>query len=121
MTATEAKPQTDADESVDETVAETVVVSYPADLSLWGCQQIDTRHFKAFLRKTKGQVAAGDVWEEFLDVGCCGNTLDVPLQVESVEGGDRMGEGTEIEYIEREACGIRGGWQVQSEGGPNKI
>lgn len=98
-----------------------VVVSFPADLSKWGRDQIDTRHFKAFLRKTKGQVTAGDVWNEFLDVGCCGNTLDVPLQVESVEGGDRMGDGTEIEYVEREACGVRGGWQVQSADGPNEI
>lgn len=117
MTATEAEPE----EELDEPIAETVVVSFPADLSTWGRDQIDTRHFKAFLRKTKGQVAAGDVWEEFLDVGCCGNTLDVPLQVESVEGGDRMGDGTEIEYVEREACGVRGGWQVQSSGGPNEM
>ena len=113
MAKTETQPK--------ESVAETVVVSFPADLSLWGRQQIDTRHFKAFLRRTKGQVAPGDVWEEFLDVGCCGSTLDVPLQVERVEGGDQMGEDTEIEYVEREACGIRGGWQVQSQGGPNKI
>jgi hypothetical protein len=115
MTTTEAELQEDA----DETAAETVVVSFPADLSKWGRDQIATRHFEAFLRKTKGAVAPGDVWEEFLDVGCCGNTLDVPLQVESVEGGDRMGEGTEIEYVEREACGIKGGWQVQSADGPN--
>lgn len=115
MTTTQAEPREVGD------AATTAVVSFPADLSKWGRDQIDTRHFKAFLRKTKGQVAAGDVWEEFLDVGCCGNTLDVPLRVESVEGGDRMGENTEIEYVEREACGVRGGWQVQSAGGPNEI
>lgn len=117
MTTTETR----RGEALDGEPATKVVVSYPADLSLWGRQQISTHHFLAFLRKTKGRVAPGDVWEEFLDVGCCGNTLDVPLQVESVEGGDRMDEGTAIEYVEREACGIRGGWQVQSAGGPNEI
>ncbi len=98
-----------------------VVVSYPEDLSNWGRFQVGTRHFMAYLRKTKGNVQAGDVWEEFLDVGCCGDTLDVPLRVESVEGGEEMGLDTEIVYEEREACGIRGGWQVQSAGGPNDI
>lgn len=104
------------------TAAETVVVSYPADLSRWGEFQIDTRHFKAYLRRTKKErIEQGDVWEEFLDVGCCGDTLDVPLRVERVEGGDSFGPDTEIEYTEREACGIRGGWNVQSKGGPNEL
>lgn len=111
----------ESETQASETAAETVVVSFPADLSLWGRDQIDTRHFKAFLRRTKGEVATGDIWNEFLDVGCCGNTLDVPLQVESVEGGTRMGPETEIRYVEREACGIAGGWQVQSQGGSNEV
>ena len=96
-----------------------VVVSYPADLSGWGQFQIGTRHFKAYLRRKHGAPDRGDVWEEFLDVGCCGDTLDVPLQVERVEGGTEMGPETEIEYVEREACGIRGGWRVQSADGPS--
>ena len=120
MTTTETRVDANTDETV-EGIATKVVVSFPADLSKWGRDQIATRHFKAFLRTTKGQVAGGDVWNEFLDVGCCGSTLDVPLQVESVEGGDVMGERTEIEYVEREACGVRGGWQVQSADGPNEI
>lgn len=98
-----------------------VVVSYPEDLSDWGRFQVGTRHFKAYLGKTKGTVHEGDVWEEFLDVGCCGDTLDVPLRVERVEGGDRMGPETTIDYDVREACGIRGGWQVQSADGPNEV
>lgn len=115
----ETEPR-DADENLEP--AERIVVSFPADLSLWGRDQIDTRHFKAFLRRTKhGRIDAGDVWEEFLDVGCCGDTLDVPLQVERVEGGEAFGPETEIEYTEREACGIRGGWQVQSAAGPNEL
>ncbi|WP_255150884.1 hypothetical protein [Halorarius halobius] len=100
------------------TAADRVVVSYPADLSEWGRGQIATRHFKAWLRRVHPRPTPGDVWEEFLDVGCCGNTLDVPLRVERVEGGDEMGEATTIEYETRAACGIEGGWRVQSAGGP---
>jgi hypothetical protein len=98
-----------------------VVVSYPEDLSSWGKFQIGTNHFRAYLRKTKGRVAEDDVWDEFLDVGCCGDTLDVPLRVERVEGGDAMGPETDIEYESREACGIQGGWKVQSADGPNEV
>ncbi|WP_266078469.1 hypothetical protein [Haladaptatus caseinilyticus] len=101
--------------------ATSVVVSYPEDLSSWGQFQLDQRPFRAYLLKTKAEVREGDVWEEFLDVGCCGDTLDVPLRVESVEGGDRMGPETEIVYEAREACGIRGGWLVQSADGPNEF
>lgn len=98
--------------------AKRVVLSFPADLSAWGRRQIKTPWFKAYLRKTLGAVETGDEREEFLDVGCCGNTLDVPLRVESIHGGSHVGERTEFEYIEREACGIAGGWRVQSAAGP---
>jgi hypothetical protein len=104
----------------DATVATRVVVSYPADLSTWGRRQLDTRHFRGYLRKTVGEVAVGDGWEEFVGVGCCGNTLDVPLRVETVEGGDRVGADTDIEYDVRAACGVQGGWKVQSRGGPTE-
>ncbi|MFB6253341.1 MAG: hypothetical protein ABEI06_01885 [Halobacteriaceae archaeon] len=99
-------------------VATKVVLSYPADLSDWGRWQLDERSFKSYLQKTKGEIAEGDEWEVFLDVGCCGNTLDVPLRIESIDGTPVMGENTTIEYVEREACGIEGGWKVQSEGAP---
>ena len=98
--------------------ADTVVVSYPADLSEWGRFQVEKPSFRAFLRRTRDEAAAGDVWEEFVGVGCCGNTLDVPLRVESVEGSDRIGDETEIEFDVREACGLQGGWRVQSADGP---
>lgn len=101
-----------------ESEAARVAISYPADLSLWGRQQLETPHFRAYLRKTLGAVSTGDQWEEFVGVGCCGNTLDVPLQIERTEGGSRVGPETDITYVEREACGIEGGWQVQSAAGP---
>lgn len=98
--------------------ASTVVISYPADLSGWGQQQLQTVHFRSYLRKTLGAVTRGEEWEEFVGVGCCGNTLDVPLRIEHLEGGTHIGHRTEIEYIEREACNIDGGWAVQSAAGP---
>ena len=97
-----------------------VVVSYPADLSNWGRFQVEKPSFRAYLRKTRDRVREGDVWEEFVGVGCCGNTLDVPLRVERVEGGARIDDGTEFEYDVREACDIQGSWRVQSAGGPNR-
>ncbi|PSP56134.1 hypothetical protein BRC82_02540 [Halobacteriales archaeon QS_1_67_19] len=102
--------------------ADRVVVSYPADLSDWGRFQVEKDPFCAYLRKTKsGRVRQGDRWEEFVGVGCCGNTLDVPLRVERVESGETLGADTAIEWTVREACDIQGGWQVQSEGGPNEV
>lgn len=95
-----------------------IVVSYPADLSTWGRDQLDGRVFRAYLGRKLGEVREGDEWAEFVDVGCCGNTYDVPLRVDHVEGGAAVGPDTEIEYAEREACGVGGGWEVQSAAGP---
>ncbi|WP_306056360.1 hypothetical protein [Natronococcus wangiae] len=107
-------------EATRDAFAERVVVSYPSDLSDWGRFQVEKPSFRAFLRKTRDTVEEGDVWEEFVGVGCCGNTLDVPLRVEAVEGGPRIVDDTDIEYEVREACGIQGSWRVQSKGGPNQ-
>lgn len=95
-----------------------VVVSYPADLSDWGRFQVEKPSFRAYLTKTLGAVEEGDVREEFVGVGCCGDSLDVPLRIERVEGGSEVIRDTEVEYSVREACGIEGGWRVQSAGGP---
>jgi hypothetical protein len=97
-----------------------VELSYPADLSGWGRDKVDGSPFRAYLRKTHDTAAPGDVWTEFVGVGCCGDTLDFPLQVESVEGGSRVTEDTAFVYTERAACGIAGGWQVQSAAGPTE-
>ncbi len=98
--------------------ADRVVVSYPADLSGWGRGQVETSRFRAYLRRVHDSAAVGDTWPEFVGVGCCGDSLDVPLQVETVEGGPRLTDETEIVFGVREACGLDGGWQVQSEAGP---
>ena len=114
--------QRDVHEAGDatETAARRVVVSYPADLSAWGRDQVATSHFKTYLRKAHDTAEPGDTWAEFVGVGCCGNNLDVPLQVEQVDGGARLTSETQIEYDVREACDVQGGWRVQSADGPTE-
>lgn len=110
-------PQTER--PADE-VADRVVLSYPSDLSTWGRDILDGVPYRAYLRKTLGHVEAGQVSEEFTGVGCCGDTLDVPLRVECVEGGNTVTESTDIEYTVRETCEVEGGWRVQSAAGPTE-
>ncbi len=98
--------------------ADRIVVSYPADLSDWGRGQVETSRFRAYLRKVHDTAAAGDEWAEFVGVGCCGDSLDVPLRVEAVEGGTGLTEDTAVEFEVRAACGLAGGWEVQSAAGP---
>lgn len=105
------------DEAAAPPTATRVVVSHPATLSNWGRDQLTGPRFRRYLRRVLDDVAVGDEWEEFVDVGCCGNSMDVPLRVEAIEGPPRVGEGTEIEFTERDAE-MRGGWAVQSAEGP---
>ncbi|WP_129112761.1 hypothetical protein [Halegenticoccus tardaugens] len=99
--------------------ADRVVVSYPAALSDWGREQVEGERYVNYLRRTVGEVFVGKEWEEFADVGCCGDTLDVPLRIEAVDGGDEMGPETAVEFVERDAR-MRGGWLVQSAAGPEE-
>jgi hypothetical protein len=77
-----------------------------------------TRHFEAYLRKTLGSVEPGDTSEEFLEVGCCGDALEVTLRVAELEGGGAVGPDTDVEWRVHEACDVAGGWRVQSASGP---
>ncbi len=95
-----------------------VVLSYPADLSTWGRDIVEDTPFQAYLPKAHTEAEPGEVWEEFVGVGCCGSALDVPLRVEEVRGGNRVGEETAFEFTVRESCDIEGGWRVQSAAGP---
>jgi len=103
-----------------EEPAQTVVLSYPAALSDWGRRQVATDHFRAYLRRVHETVTEGETWAEFVGVGCCGDTLDVDLVVESVTGGTRLTEQTTFEYEARAGCDVTGGWRVQSAGGPTR-
>lgn len=100
--------------------ARRVVISYPDDLSAWARDQLETDRFRLYLRRVLDDLTPGDTWEEFVDVGCCGNSLDIPLRVESVDGVEMMGPDTEIEYATRESepGEVEGGWKVQSADGP---
>jgi len=98
--------------------AERVVVSYPSDLSTWGRDIVEGRPFRSYLPKAHDTAAEGDVWEEFVGVGCCGSALDVPLRVEAVEGGPELTPDTDVAFTERDHCDVQGGWRVQSAGGP---
>jgi hypothetical protein len=96
-----------------------VTLSYPADVSNWGYDQLTTGHMRAYLKKTKGPAREGDTWSVFLDVGCCGDSPDVPLTVTAVDGDGELDEDTELHFEEGAACGVESGWEVQSQAGPS--
>lgn len=98
--------------------ATTVRVSYPADLSDWGRSKLTERSFRTYLGRVYDEAREGDEWAEFVDVGCCGSTMDVPLRVEAVEGGPSVDEETTFEFEERAAQEMEGGWAVQSDAAP---
>lgn len=95
-----------------------VVLSYPADLSDWGRDIVEDTPFRNYLPKAHSEAKQGDIWEEFVGVGCCGSALDVPLKVESVDGGSELTAETTFAFTVREACDLDGGWEVQSAAGP---
>jgi hypothetical protein len=102
-----SEPETDG-------AATNIVVSYPEELSGWGRDQVESDRYKGYLRRVLDEVDVGYEFEEFADVGCCGDTLDIPFRVESIEGPARVGPETEIEFTTRDAE-MEGGWLVQSE------
>ena len=96
-----------------------VVLSFPDGLSEWGRDQIGTDRYRGYLRRVLAEPRVGDEREEFVDVGCCGDSLDLTFRVERVEGGSRVGDDTEIDLVER-AGAVEGGWRVQSAAGPGE-
>lgn len=95
-----------------------VVLSYPADLSDWGRDIVEDSPFQTYLPKAHETAEPGEMWDEFVGVGCCGSALDVPLRVEDVQGGPALSGQTTFEFTVREACDLDGGWRVQSAAGP---
>ncbi|MXR40001.1 hypothetical protein GRX01_01330 [Halobaculum sp. WSA2] len=96
-----------------------VVLSFPDGLSEWGRDQIRTDRYRNYLRRMLDEPRVGDEREEFVDVGCCGDSLDLTFRVEAVEGGARIGDGTVVELVERTGA-VDGGWRVQSAAGPRE-
>jgi hypothetical protein len=97
----------------------TVVVSFPDELSAWGRDQLTADRFVNYLTRVHEEAAPGDEWEEFLDVGCCGDSLTLTLRVESLDppGASALTADTDVEFVEREGS-VHGGWCVQSADGP---
>lgn len=102
----------------DSNAAARIVVAYPDGLSDWGRDQLTAPRFSTYLRRVLGEVREGEAFEEFLDVGCCGNTLDVTLRIERIEGGSVVDADTDIEFVARPGE-VAGGWAVQSAGTPD--
>ena len=102
-------------EGQSEALATRVELSFPADIGTHGRKRIGSDYYRKYLKKVHDSAADGDEWDEFTDVGCCGSQMDVPLVVEAVEGGSQITQDTEIEYTEREACGVNPGWSVQHD------
>ena len=96
-----------------------VVLSFPDGLSEWGRDQIETDRYRGYLRRVLAEPRVGDEREEFVDVGCCGDSLDITFRVERVEGGSRVGDDTGIDLVERTGT-VEGGWRVQSAAGPGE-
>jgi hypothetical protein len=97
-----------------------VIVSHPSNLSKWGRDQLNSDTFRSYLHKVHNDLEPGEIWEEFVDVGCCGDSLDVPLRVETVDGPPVMGSETDIVYTEREKDSVEGGWLIQSAAEPTE-
>lgn len=104
-----------------------IVLSVPDGVSNWARDQFESDRFRGYFRRVLDEVAVGDVREEFVDVGCCGDSLDIPFRIERIETAAgpveeaTIDEDTVVEYTTREASGdddVAGGWQVQSEAGP---
>ncbi|WP_144797522.1 hypothetical protein [Halorubrum depositum] len=127
---------------MDAPEAARVVLSYPEGLSDWGRDQVETDRYRSYFARVMDEVAVGDVREEFVDVGCCGDSLDVPFRVERIEAGgggddadETRGDGldgtrgdtvdtavvtseTTVDYETRDGD-VDGGWRVQSAAGPS--
>jgi hypothetical protein len=103
-----------ATDAGNDEAATKVVVSYPEGLSDWGRSQIETDRYRGYLRRVLDDVEVGEEFEEFADVGCCGDTLDIPFRVEAVDGPGRVGPETVVELTTREGD-VEGGWLVQSQ------
>ncbi|WP_416840305.1 hypothetical protein [Haloferax sp. DFSO52] len=108
-----------AESTTAESTATSVVVSFPDELSAWGRDQLTADRFVNYLKRVYDEAAPGVEWDEFLDVGCCGDSLTLTLRVETVEpaGATNLSAETDIEFVEREGS-VHGGWCVQSADGP---
>jgi len=82
-------------------VAQRVVLRY-APVRERIAEELSKPRYGAYLRRAEaGPVAVGDEWTGFVSRGC-GATADVTLTVETVDGGDRVGDGTTFAFVPAE-------------------
>ena len=101
----------------DDATARRATLSYPDALGGWSREQVLADRYRKYLRRAFAGETVGHERKEFVDVGCCGNSPRFTVRVEAIEGGDRIGEGTELELVERRED-VEAGWAVQSEAAP---
>ena len=91
--------------------ATSVVVAYPPDTGESGLAFLERESFRTYLTRAWDELEPGATFEEMVNLGCCTDATTVPLAVESVEGGARMGPDTAIEFVEGdEPAGIGCDW-----------
>jgi len=99
-----------------------VVLSYPEGLSDWGRDQVETDRYRGYFARVMDRAAVGDVREEFVDVGCCGASLDLQFRVARLEAESGPVDAavvtreTVVDY-ETRTGDVDGGWRVQSAAG----
>lgn len=81
-----------------ESVARRVTLRYqPPSRNLR--EELSRSSFVAFLRKAhEGEIEPGDEWEHFVSRGC-GSPQNVRLEVQSLHGGDEVGDTTEFDFV----------------------
>lgn len=98
------------------TDAATVVrLSYPGRLSEHAVQRLHEDYYRSYLRRAHDTATAGEEWDEFTDVGCCGSQTAFTLRVEGVDGGGQVGADTAIEYETRATDGKQCAWDLQND------
>ncbi|ESP87371.1 hypothetical protein [Candidatus Halobonum tyrrellensis] len=108
----------EADDAAGEgRTADRATLSYPDALGGWSREQVLADRYRTYLGRAFAGAGVGHERDEFVDVGCCGNSPRFTVRVESLEGGDRVGEDTELELVERRED-VESGWAVQSEAAP---
>ncbi|SFR84961.1 hypothetical protein SAMN05216559_0008 [Halomicrobium zhouii] len=102
---------TGQEETTAGTPATTVVVSYPPDMGEDGQAFLERASFRNYLARAWDEIAPGETVEEMVNLGCCTDAQNVPLTVESVDGGTRMGPDTAVEFVEGdEPAGLGCDW-----------
>ncbi len=84
-----------------------------------GSDDVDGSPQRAYVRKAHN-TAPGRRVTESIGVGCWATRWTSRSRSNPSRAGPSVTEDTEFVDTEREACGIAGGWQVQTAAGPTE-